>query len=233
MNLRIDVWSDVACPWCWVGKRRLEQALSQFEHGDSVDVVWRAFELDASAPRMRDEQPGYVERLARKYRTSVEQAQGMIDRMTAAGAEDGLTFRFDRIRSGNTFDAHRLLHFAKEHGVQNALKERFFTGYFSQGEPIGDPAALARMASEVGLDETRVVQVLETDTYADEVREDQAEARTNGVSGVPFFVVGNNVAFSGAQPADVLSIMLSKVWNELAGKVRRPLVATTKSVTHS
>lgn len=217
MSLRIDVWSDVACPWCWVGKRRLEAALASFDDSEgNLDVVlrWRAFELDPSAPRLRDASVDYVERLARKYRTSPAEAQAMIDRMTRTGAEDGLDFRFERVRSGNTFDAHRLLCFAAGHGLQDALKERFFAGYFTEGEPIGEPAALAKMAESVGLDAAEVTRVLETDAFAAEVRDDEEEARAMGVSGVPFFVFGQRLAFSGAQPAEVIRQVLEKAHGE-------------------
>ena len=122
-KLRIDVWSDIACPWCYVGKRRLEQALAGFAHPSEVEIVWRAFELDPSAPRVRDASQSYAERLARKYGTHAQQAQQMIDRMVDTAAGDGLALRFDHIRPGNTFDAHRLLHLAHERGVQDALKE--------------------------------------------------------------------------------------------------------------
>ncbi len=208
MRMRIDVWSDVACPWCWVGKRRLEQALAEID--EEPEVVWHAFELDPSAPRVRDPATSYVERLAKKYRTSVAQAQGMIDRMTTAGAEDGLTFRFDHIQSGNTFDAHRLLHLAHTEGKQNELKERFFEGYFEEGKAIGEPAALSEMAVDVGLDEAAVTRLLETDELSKEVRQDQAEARSLGVTGVPFFVFAKQIAFSGAQPKEVIAEVLAK-----------------------
>lgn len=216
MSLRIEVWSDVACPWCWVGKRRLETALAAFESDGEIEVRWRAFELDPSAPRLRDASVDYVARLARKYRTTPAEAQAMIDRMTQTGAADGLDFRFDRIRSGNTFDAHRLLCLAAEHGRQDALKERFFLGYFTEGEPIGEPAALAKMAESVGLDAAEVARVLETDAYAGEVREDEEEARAMGVSGVPFFVIGQRLAFSGAQPAEVIVQVLERARPEPA-----------------
>jgi predicted DsbA family dithiol-disulfide isomerase len=214
-TLRIDVWSDIACPWCFVGKRRLEAALEQFDHRDAVEVHWHAFELDPSAPRVLPSEPGYVERLARKYRCSPEQGQAMIDRMTQTAAKDGLDFRFDRIRPGNTFDAHRLLHLAHERGQQDAVKERFLAGYLEQGEPIGDKAALLRLAVDAGLDEAEVTDVLETDAYADEVRQDEATARTLGVTGVPFFVFGQRIGVSGAQPPETLKQILDQAWAQL------------------
>lgn len=215
-TLRIDVWSDIACPWCFVGKRRLEAALSRFEHRDAVEVVWHAFELDPSAPSVLPSEPSYAERLAKKYRCSPEQGQAMIDRMTETAAADGLAFRFDRIRPGNTFDAHRLIHLAHERGKQGAVKERFLAAYLEQGEPIGDKAALLRLAVEAGLDETEVTDVLESNAYADEVRQDELTARQLGVSGVPFFVFAQRFGVSGAQPADALVEVLEQAWQKAA-----------------
>lgn len=212
--LAVDIWSDIACPWCWIGKRHLEAALEAFEHADAVNVTWHAFELDPSAPRKPEEGVDYVERLARKYRTNREGAQGMIDRMTSTAASDGLTMRFDHIQPGNTFDAHRLIRLAKEVGKQDAMKERLFAAYLEEGEAIGDVDTLAKLGEEVGLDPARVKAVLDSEELAEEVRADESAAREMGVSGVPFFVIDNHLAFSGAQPADVIVTVLEKAWNE-------------------
>jgi predicted DsbA family dithiol-disulfide isomerase len=209
-SIRIEIWSDIACPWCYVGKRRLEAALAQFPRRDEVEVVWRAFELDPTAPRVRADGLSYAERLARKYGTSAAQAEIMIRRMTDVAAADGLDFRFDRIRPGNTFDAHRLLHVAHGRGLQDALKERFLRAYLTEGEPIGDPDALSRLAREAGLDDDTVSFVLATDAYAAEVRADERDAHELGIDGVPFFVFGGRYAVSGAQPADVLLAALER-----------------------
>lgn len=211
--MRIDVWSDIACPWCYVGKRRLEGALAGFSHRDEVQIVWRAFELDPGAPRAVDLSAGsYAARLARKYGVSESQAQGMIDRMTATAKADGLDFRFDRVRPGNTFDAHRLLHLARDRGCQDALKERLLAAYLSEGVAIGDRAALAREAATVGLDADEAAAVLETDAHAEQVRADEAEAARLGISGVPFFVLGGTFAVSGAQPKELLLEALERAW---------------------
>jgi predicted DsbA family dithiol-disulfide isomerase len=216
-KLRIDIWSDIACPWCYVGKRRIEAALAQFPHRADVEVVWRAFELDPSAPRAAPAAAGasYGERLARKYGKSVAEAEGMIRSMVAVAADDGLEFRFDRIRPGNTFDAHRVLHLALERGVQDAVKERLLRAYMTEGEAISDPATLARLAGEAGLDVDEVVALLATDTYAPEVRADEEEAAALGIRGVPFFVIGR-YAVSGAQPAEVLLRALHQAWGEVS-----------------
>ncbi len=215
-TLSVDVWSDIACPWCYVGKRRLEAALARFPHRDAVKVVWRAFELDPTAPRVRDKNVSYIERLAKKYGSSVAEAEGMIRRMTDVAAADGLTFHFERVQSGNTFDAHRVLHLAADRGVQDAVKERFLRAYMTEGEPIGEPDALVRLASEAGLDRDEVRRVLEGDRYAREVRDDEEEARQNGIRGVPFFVIGGRYAVSGAQTADVLLDALTRGWDREA-----------------
>lgn len=214
-QLTVEVWSDIACPWCYVGKRRLEAALASFPHRDRVQVVWRAFELDPAAPAVRDESQSYAERLGKKYGTGLAQAQGMIARMVQTAAADGLAFDFERIRAGNTFLAHRLLHLAHERGVQDAVKERFLRAYMSEGEKIGDPATLLRLATEAGLDHDEVSGLLSTDLYADEVRADEEEARQIGVDGVPFFLLGRRYAVPGAQPAELLLQALQKAWDEL------------------
>ncbi len=215
-QLRIDVWSDIACPWCHVGKRRLEAALERFTHKDAVQVVWRAFELDPSAPRVQDSTVPYAERLARKYSTTAAEAQKMIDRMTGVAKADGLDFHFERARPGNTFDAHRVLHLALERGCQDAVKERFFRAYLSEGEAIGDHETLVRLAAEAGLDAEEVRATLAGDGYAKEVRADEEEASEIGIRGVPFFVIGGRYAVSGAQPAEVLGGAIAKAWGEVA-----------------
>lgn len=214
-TLAIDIWSDIACPWCYVGKRRLESALQRFAHRDAVHVTWRAFELNPAAPPVESARVSYVDRLASKYRTTRSDAQTMIDRMTAVAARDALDFHFDRIQPGNTFNAHRLLHLAAEHHLQDAVKERFLRGYLTEGEPIGDPAALSRLAVEAGLPSNEVADVLETDRFAEHVRQEQLEARDLGITGVPFFVFGRRLAVSGAQPAELLLTALDKAWSEL------------------
>jgi predicted DsbA family dithiol-disulfide isomerase len=204
----VEVWSDVVCPWCYIGKRHLEQALDGYEHRDDVVVRWRSFELDPSAPATRE--GDYVGRLAAKYGVAREQAQEMVDGMTARGAGVGLDLRFDRSRPGNTFDAHRLLHLAAERGVQDALEERLFAATFTDGEPIAEHDALVRLATEVGLDADEARVVLESDAYADAVRADERQASAYGIRGVPFFVVDGTYAASGAQPPEVLLEMLDQ-----------------------
>jgi predicted DsbA family dithiol-disulfide isomerase len=210
--MRIDIWSDVVCPWCYIGKRRLETALADFP--GEVEVHWHAFELDPSAPVTAE--GSYEERLAAKYGRSLADAAEMTASMTATAATEGLEFRFDRARPGNTFDAHRLLHLAGERGVQDALKERLLRATFTEGEPIADRKTLVRLAAEVGLDADEARRVLADGTYAAEVRADEAQAAQLRITGVPFFVVDQRYGVSGAQPAEVLRQALDRAWSESA-----------------
>ena len=210
--MKVEIWSDVVCPWCYIGKRRFEQALAGFPHRDEVEVVWRAFELDPSAPAERT--GGYAENLAAKYGVPLAQAQQMIDTMTSTAAQDGLDLRFDTARPGSTFDAHRLLHLAGERGVQDAVKERLLRATFTEGEPIGDAETLVRLVAEAGLDADEAREVLGSDRYAAEVRGEEQQAQAYGISGVPFFVVDGRYGVSGAQPAEALGQVLAQAWAE-------------------
>ncbi len=208
--LSVEIWSDIACPWCYIGKRRFEAALSGFEHADEVEVTWRSFELDPQAPRERE--GDRVEHLARKYGTTREQAQAMHDHMAGIAAGEGLEFRFEIARSGNTFDAHRLTHLAAAHGLQDEMKERLFRAYLSEGEAIGDPAVLERLAVEVGLPADEVRDLLAGDRCAGEVRDDEQLAASLAITAVPFFVVDRAIAASGAQPPELLRELLERAW---------------------
>ena len=212
--MRVETWSDVVCPWCYIGKRRFEAALQRFEHRDDIELVWRSFELDPAAPRSHEMRGTYAERLARKYGVAVEQAQGMLDNMTNVAASEGLEFHFELARGGNTFDAHRLLHLALARGVQDALKERLDRATFGEGLSVSDHGELTRVAVEVGLDEADVTEVLASDAYADAVRADEAQARAYGISGVPFFVVDEKFGVSGAQNPEHLLAVLNHAWQE-------------------
>ena len=208
--MRVEIWSDVVCPWCFIGKRRFEDALSRFARADEVEVVWRSFELDPSAPFSHG--VDNATRLARKYGVSREQAEGMLDRMTRVADDEGLTFRLDIAQGGRTFDAHRLLHLAAEHGVQDALKEALLSAYLEKGQHIADPDVLTAVASEVGIDPDDISAVLTSDLYADEVRAEENMAHQLGVQGVPFFVFDRRIAVSGAQSSDVLLDALQRTW---------------------
>jgi predicted DsbA family dithiol-disulfide isomerase len=214
-TLNVDIWSDIACPWCYVGKRRLEAALARFPASADVAITWHAFELDPAAPKVRDASATYAERLAKKYGSSVARANEMLTTMTDTAAKDGLDFHFERVQSGNTFDAHRLIHLAHERGVQGAVKERLLRAYMTEGAVISDRDVLVRLGVEAGLDAEEARAVLSSDRYAAEVRADEDQARTLGISGVPFFVIGG-YGVSGAQPPDALLSVLTRAWSETA-----------------
>jgi predicted DsbA family dithiol-disulfide isomerase len=211
-GVKVEIWSDVACPWCAIGKRRLEAALADFPQREDVEVRWRSFELDPQAPRVRAESS--TDHLAAKYRTSREQALEMQRRVTEAAAEDGLDFHFERARGGNTFDAHRLLHLAAGSGLQGVLKDRLFTAYLTEGEAIGDQDTLHRVAVDAGIDAGAARAVLDSDAYADAVRADEREALELGISAVPFFVVDRRYGVAGAQPAPVLRQLLDRAQDD-------------------
>jgi predicted DsbA family dithiol-disulfide isomerase len=209
--VQVDIWSDVVCPWCYLGKRRFESALAEFEHRDEVEVTWRSFELDPQAPRERD--VDLATHLSQKYGMSREEAVARHRELADMGTLDDISYRFDIARSGNTFDAHRLLHLAAAHGLQDELKERLMRAYHSEGEPIGDPAALERIGVEAGLDPDEVREVLAGERYATEVRDDERTAAEFGIRGVPFFVVDRSLAVSGAQPREAFAELLKQGWS--------------------
>jgi len=206
----VEIWSDIACPWCYIGKRRFEAALAEFEHRDDVRVMWRSFELDPSAPAERE--GDRATRLAQKYGITAERAKEMERAVTDAAAGEGLAFRFDIQRSGTTFDGHRVVHLAAEHGLQDAMKERLLRAYFTEGELMSDHDTLVRLAVEVGLDEDDVRQMLASDRFADEVRGDERLAGQFGISAVPTFVVDRAIGASGAHPPEALMQLLRQGW---------------------
>lgn len=203
--MQVEIWSDVACPWCYVGKRRFEAALERFEGRDEVRVTWRSFELDPEAPAAR-ERSG-AEHLAEKYGMGVEDARARQQHLREIAAGDGLDMRFDLTRGANTFDAHRVLQLAAEHGVQAEMKERLLRAHHTEGELLSDHETLVRLAAEVGFP---AGEMLASDRFAAEVRDDEATARALGIGAVPCFVVDRRVAVSGAQPPEVLLGLLQQ-----------------------
>lgn len=210
--MKVEIWSDIACPWCAVGKRRLEAALERFAHAEEIDVRWRSFELQPDAPALQE--GDYVTRLADKYGIDRGQAREMIERMRATAAGEGLSFDFENIRPGNTFDAHRLLHLAHDHDRQDAVKERLLSGYLEEGAAIGEHDELKRLAVEAGLPGDEVTAVLDSDRYAAAVRADEQRARRLGVTAVPFFAIDERFGVPGAQPADTLLQVLTETWEQ-------------------
>jgi predicted DsbA family dithiol-disulfide isomerase len=208
--MEIEIWSDINCPWCYIGKRRFEAAMSNFGHADEAIVTWRSFELDPGAPA---EIPGNgAAMLAEKYGVPLEQARAMEQNVSDTAAADGLEYDLEHVRIGSSFDAHRLVHLAKRHGLQDAMKERLFRAHFTEGRLVSDPETLVELASEVGLDGPEVRATLAADEFADEVREDELTAQQLGISGVPMFVIDRAFGMSGAQPAEQLLALLEHAW---------------------
>ncbi len=210
--LTVEIWSDVVCPWCYIGKRRVESALEQVG-GQDVRVVWRSFQLDPSAPRPGEAGHGQsvAEHLGQKYGGGREAGLQMSAQVSAVAAADGLTFHLEDAGRGNTVDAHRLLHLAADvetegtPGLQDTVKERFLGAYFTEGMDVSDPVVLRRLAVEAGLPQDRVEEVLATQEYADDVLADQAQAQAYGATGVPFTVIDGRYGVSGAQPVEVFA----------------------------
>ncbi len=224
--MRIDVWSDVVCPWCYIGKRRLEQALA--ENGDQAEIVWHSFQLDPSSTN--DDPRDLPTRLGEKYGRGREWGLQANAHVTEIAAELGLDYHLDQAKSANTVDAHRLLHLARElvddgqvpADTQDRLKERLLKAYFTDGLPVGDHTTLAGLAEETGLPSDRVAEVLASTTYTEEVAADQAQALAYGANGVPFFVIDEKYGVSGAQPVEVFREALRR-----ANADRKPVTLIT------
>ncbi|MEV0018270.1 DsbA family oxidoreductase [Streptomyces tendae] len=212
--MRVEIWSDIACPWCYVGKARFEKALAAFPHRDGVEVVHRSFELDPG--RAKDDVQPVLTMLTAKYGMSQAQAQAGEDNLGAQAAAEGLDYRTRDRDHGSTFDMHRLLHLAKERGRHEALLDAFYRGNFADERSVfNDDARLVELAVGAGLDAEEVRAVLaDPDAYADAVRADEREAAQLGATGVPFFVLDRAYGVSGAQPAEVFTRALTQAWGE-------------------
>jgi predicted DsbA family dithiol-disulfide isomerase len=212
--MKVEIWSDIACPWCYIGRRRFEKALNQFEHSDQVEVVWRSFQLDPNAPRHYE---GTVnDLLAQRYGMSKEKAASTNARVTALAALEGLDYHLERAHPVNSLDAHRLIHLAADHHLQSEMKERLQKAYFSDGLTISNADTLVQLAVEVGLDAGETRQMLESDAYTAAVHADIMRAQALGCNGVPFFVFDEKYAVSGAQPVELFSSALESTWADSA-----------------
>ena len=208
----IEVWSDVVCPWCYIGKRRLETALERFPHREQVDVVWRSYQLDPTVAE--GETHPTLPALAAKYGRPVEEMRAMMRHVEETAAGEGLEYHLADGVSGNTLLAHELLHLAAEHGLQGATKERLLHAHFEEGRSVFDVDSLTALAVEAGLDEAEVRAALADHRYRPAVLADAREARALGATGVPFFVVDRRYGASGAQPAELLLQLLERAWSD-------------------
>ena len=211
-TILVEIWSDIVCPWCYIGKRRMEQALAEFPRREQVKVEWKSFQL--SPDTQTDPSITINDYLVREKGISPAQAEQMSAQVTQVAAGVDLHYQFDRVIPANTFQAHRLLHFAKAQGRQNDLKERLQHAYFVEGANIDDRATLLELGAEVGLDASALAKVLDSEAYTLEVRADLAEARQFGIRGVPYFVFDRKYGVSGAQEAKVLLNVLEKCFAE-------------------
>ena len=206
--MRVDIWSDVVCPWCYLGKARFDKALAGFPARGEVEVVYRSFELDPGWPA--GQTMPILDMLASKYRLSPAEAEAAEGRVAGLARDEGLGFRTDRML-GNTFDIHRVLHLGRAQGFQHALLDAIYHAYFAEAQPVFDPETLATVAATAGLDPADVQQTLAGDDFADEVRGDERQARELQISGVPFFVFGGRLGVSGAQPVAAFTEALGQM----------------------
>ena len=212
VKLKVEIWSDVVCPWCYIGKRRFEESLAQFEHSRNIDIEWKSFQLD---PETKSE-PGKSihQSLADKKGITVEQARQMNDQVTGLAKEAGLTYNLDQAVVANTFDAHRLLQLAKKKGLGPLAEERLFKAYFTEGRNLADHPTLVQFGTEIGLSATEVSNMLSSDECAEEVSRDAYEAYQLEIHSVPFFLINNKYAVSGAQAPETFLGALRKAWTE-------------------
>ena len=204
----IEVWSDIACPWCLIGKRRLERALAGFDGATDVQVTWRSFQLDPSIPRDTCE-PEFTY-LSAKFGRPEAELHAMTDQVKAIAAEEGLSYDFERAKVTNTFDAHRVAHLGASHGLGTEMQSRLMEARLVEGEALNDPDVLVRLAVEVGIPEAEARAVVAGDRYGEDVERDRADAAALGVTGVPFFVFNRSFGVSGAQSVETLVAALEK-----------------------
>jgi predicted DsbA family dithiol-disulfide isomerase len=210
--MQVEIWSDVVCPWCYIGKRRFEHALAEFAHADDVEVVWRSYQLDPTHPK--GVRMPHAEALAQKFGADTAQLKAMNDHMVGLAAAEGLAYDFDSYTMINTFDAHRLTHAADRHGLGAAMHERLLRAQLVEGQVLDDVDTLVRLAAEVGVPSDEAREVLSTDAYTADVHADIGEARALGATGVPFFVIDRRYGVSGAQPAALFLRALETAYDD-------------------
>lgn len=209
----VEIWSDVVCPWCYIGKRRFETALEQFGHSADVEVRWRSFELDPRAPFRRA--GTMADHIAAKYGMPVDDAAARLESMNRLAAKEGLAYDLARTQGGNTFDAHRLIHLGYEAGDATgaAVKEALLEAYFTKLLPVSEPDVLVDVGASAGLEPADIRVMLESERFAAEVRADELDAANLGCTGVPFFVIDRAFAIPGAQDADTFLLTLERAWD--------------------
>lgn len=210
--MKIEIWSDLACPFCYIGKKRFEMALKQYAGKDSVEVEWKSYQLNPGLVTQPDKNHDAF--LAEQKGISIEQARAMSSHAARMAEQTGLTYHFDKAIPANTFKAHQMLHHAKTAGLQNEVKESLFNAYFTEGKNIDDMEVLIELGMEAGLDAASIKEALETDRYADHVSTDIYEARQVGVRGVPFFLFNRKYVISGAQDSNVFLSALNQIGAE-------------------
>lgn len=216
--MKVEIWSDVMCPFCYIGKRKFESALKQFAHANQVEIEWKSFQLDPDL--VSDASKTVHEYLAERKGWTVDYAKQVGSQVTDMAKAEGLEYNFDKAIVANSLNAHRIAHLAKTHQLGNELEEALFKAYFTEGKNIDDRQTLVDIAVSVGLNAAEVLNVLNSDQFSQEVQVDVLTAQQIGVRGVPFFVFDKKYAVSGAQPTDVFLGALEKTWNELAPDVK-------------
>ncbi|WP_130735652.1 DsbA family protein [Flavobacterium sp. J27] len=219
-KLKIQIWSDIMCPFCYIGKRRIEGALANFRHKDNVIIEWKSFQLDPNFKA--SEGDNVIHHLAKKYGKDIAWATQMTDNVSQTAKSAGLDFHFEKAIMANSFHAHRLLHLAKKHNLGNDLKELLFKAYFTDGKDVNHLETLNELGQAVGLSKEEIENVLHSNDFSEEVEKDLAMAQEIGIQGVPFFVFDNKYAISGAQPEETFLEALEKTWQE--GKFEKQLV---------
>lgn len=221
--MKVDIWSDVRCPFCYIGKRKFEKALEKFPHKNEIEVNWHSFELDPTLKT--NPEVNAVEHIAEIKGISKEQAEGMHEHVINVAKEVELDFNFDKSVVANSFNAHRLIQLAKTKSLANEAEEALFKAHFTEGKNIDDEETLIRTGESIGLDKNEVKEIFSSDAFSEEVKQDEMQAQSFGIRGVPFFILNNKYAVSGAQSPDVFSQALSQAWTEFE-KEKQPLIIT-------
>lgn len=225
--MNVEIWSDVMCPFCYIGKRKFENALAKFPHKENINIIWKSFQLDPTT--VTDPSLNTIDNLAEKKGWSKQQAQETTAQVTNIAKKVGLDFHFEKAVVANSFDAHRLSHLAKKYGKQNDLEEKLFLAYFTEGKNTADHSTLLQIGKDLGIDEQEITAVLNSNTYSNEVEQDITEAQQIGVRGVPFFVLDRKYAVSGAQESDTFLGALTKAYEEYTNGVIEPIATNNSS----